>query len=144
MCLCCPQWTGISLLIMAPGASGYTIICIFLPPPRLPGELEGGEITALGGPGKAAADFQNKASPPSPRALRAAHSFLCNIPEHSCFLSPLSPSGGLSAFKRALLGIPQQLGLCSSTAGGKGSIPGQRAKNPHATWYKPLPQNGPP
>ena len=71
----------------APGASGFTLIFIFFPPPWLPEELEGGEITAMGGPGKAAANFQNKAGPPGPKALQAAHSALCNTPEHSCFLT---------------------------------------------------------
>ena len=30
----------------------------------------------------------------------------------------------------------QCLGFCASSAGGAGSVPGQRTKIPHALWYK--------
>lgn len=58
----------------------------------------------MGGPGKAAANFQNKAGPPGPKALQAAHSALCNTPEHSCFLSPLSTLWGPLCFQNGPLG----------------------------------------
>ena len=37
--------------------------------------------------------------------------------------------------KKEIQGLPQQLRLCASTAGDKGSIPGQGTKIPHAVWH---------